>query len=160
MEQQKQAPTTSNLSQIPNHPLVKKFQEFSVKNLALSGVAVVVVVLLGLGTGWLLSGRNQSLLGINVSTAPGAKTGPNEAGLADEKTFSDSAEGTLVEGGINGEGTYHLERSGGVSQNVYLISTVINLQDFVGKKVQVWGQTISGKKAGWLMDVGKIKVVQ
>lgn len=160
MEQQKPISGASNLSQIPNHPILKKFQDFSVKNFALSGVAVIVVVLLGLGTGWLLSGRNQGLLGLNVSTAPGAKSGANEAGLADEKTFSDSAEGTLVEGGINGEGTHHLERTGGASQNIYLTSTVINLQDFVGKKVQIWGQTISGKKAGWLMDVGKIKVIQ
>ena len=28
------------------------------------------------------------------------------------------------------------------------------------RKVQVWGNSLSGKKAGWLMDVGKVKVVE
>ena len=154
MEPQKQAPNTPNLGQIPNHPLVKKFQEFSVKNFAISGIGVVVVILLGLGTGWVLSGRGGSG---GASTLPGVKTGASEAGMADEKNFKDSAEGTLLEGGISGEGTHHLERSGGVSQNVYLTSTVVNLDDFVGKKVKVFGQTISAKKAGWLMDVGLVK---
>ncbi len=154
MEPQKQAAPISN--QITGHPLVRKFQEFSAKNLALSGTIVVVVVLLGLGTGWFLSGRT----GASGTAVPGSKTGTTEAGVADTKTFRDSAEGTLVEGGIAGEGTHHLERSGGASQNVYLTSTVINLADFVGKKVQVWGETTSGKKAGWLMDVGKVKVIQ
>ena len=115
-----------------------------------------MVVLLGVGSGWLISGRTR---GSSV-TVPGAQTGPKEAGLADEATFRDSAEGILEEGGISGEGTHHLVRPGGESQNVYLTSTVIDLQSFAGKKVMVWGETISAKKAGWLMDVGKIKVVE
>lgn len=90
----------------------------------------------------------------NIPSKPGAK----EAGIADEATFKDSAEGTLEEGGMTGEGTHHLTRDGGPSQNVYLTSTVVNLDDFVGKKVKVFGQTISAKKAGWLMDVGLVKV--
>ena len=140
--------------------MVKKFQDFSAKNFALSAGVVVVIILLGLGTGWVLSGRSGGLSGLNVSMSPGAGGSTKEAGFADEKTFKDTAEGTLVEGGISGEGTHHLERSGGISQNVYLTSTVINLQDFVGKKVQVWGETTSGRKAGWLMDVGKVKVIE
>ncbi len=121
-------------------------------------IGSVLVVLLGIGVGWFISGRGWgSRSGTNV---PGAKVGAKEAGLADEKTFKDTATGELKEGGISGEGTHHLVRPGGDSQNVYLTSTVIDLQGFVGKKVQVWGQTISGKSAGWLMDVGKIKVVE
>ena len=41
-------------------------------------------------------------------------------GLADEETFSDSAEGILEEGGIDGEGSHHLTRGEDKSQNVYL----------------------------------------
>ena len=117
------------------------------------------MVIAGVGTGWLLSG-NKNLLGSRSVTVPGAETGPKEAGLADEATFKDTAEGVLEEGGVDGEGTHHLVRPGGASQNVYLTSTVIDLQSFVSKKVQVWGQTISAREAGWLMDVGKIKVVE
>ena len=66
----------------------------------------------------------------------------------------------MEEGGIGGEGTYHLIRGSGPSQYAYLTSSVIDLGSFVGKKVQIWGETVSGKKAGWLIDVGKIKVVE
>lgn len=117
---------------------------------------IVVVVLLGIGTGWLISGKGGS-----SAVAPGAKVSSNEAGILDESTFKgDTAEGVLREGGVNGDGTHNLEREGGASQTVYLASTVIDLQSFVGKKVQVWGETQSTKKAGWFMDVLKIKVIE
>ncbi len=120
--------------------------------------AGIIIVLLGLGIGWMAASKR-------VAKIPGAAT-PNvtisktEAGLADASSFKDTATGTLQAGGIKGEGTYHLERPGGVSQNVYLTSTVIDMAPFVGKKVQVWGQTVAGQHAGWFMDVGKIKVVE
>ncbi|QQS44103.1 hypothetical protein IPM65_00655 [Candidatus Roizmanbacteria bacterium] len=87
----------------------------------------------------------------------GSKT---SAGILDKETFKDTAEGTLREGGFEGEGSFHLERPGGESQNVYLTSTTVDLSEFVGKEVRVWGQTFDAKKAGWLMDVGYIEVSQ
>lgn len=117
----------------------------------------LVVVLLGVGTGWFLSGK----VGGGYESAPNVKVTTNEAGILDESTFKgDTAEGTLVEGGINGEGTHRLEREGGISQTVYLASTVVDMGSFVGKKVKVWGETQSTKKAGWFMDVIKIKVIE
>lgn len=93
--------------------------------------------------------------------APGAEvsSGGKVIGLEDSATFRDSAQGKLEEGGINGEGTHHLVRDGGPSQNVYLTSSVIDLKQYVGKSVEVWGETIGAKSAGWLMDVGKIKIL-
>jgi hypothetical protein len=64
----------------------------------------------------------------------------------------------LQEGGIDGEGQYHLVRPGGDSQNVYLTSSVVDLSLFVNKKVKVWGQTQTAQKAGWLMEVGRVQV--
>ncbi len=130
------------------------------KNNLVLAVISVIVVLAGIGTGYYFSGayKNPDYGGINISSD--LKTGESEAGIADESTFPDSTEGILEEGGINGEGTHHLVRGSGPAQYAYLTSTVINLDNFVGKKVQVWGQTIAGKKAGWLMDVGKIKVIE
>jgi hypothetical protein len=151
-------PVPNIVKESPIPGLVKKIPKFELKTWAPYIIAAVLVVLAGVGTGWFVSGGPQSLSG--TQSAPGAKTGANEAGLADEKTFRDTAEGVLEEGGIAGEGTHHLTRTGGASQNVYLTSTVIDLQSFVGKKVQVWGETISAKKAGWLMDVGKVKVIE
>lgn len=114
-----------------------------------------LVVLIGVGSGWLLT-KNKS-----GSTNPGAvKTTDKVAGVKDTSTFKDTATGILEEGGISGEGQFHLTRSGGVSQTVYLTSTSVDLSLFVGKKVEVWGQTLSARKAGWLMDVGKVQVVE
>lgn len=82
-----------------------------------------------------------------------------KVGISDKKTFKDSAEGILREGGIEGEGNFHLERPGGPSQNVYLTSSVVDLSQFVGKKVRVWGETFASEKAGWLMDVGLVEIL-
>ena len=65
----------------------------------------------------------------------------------------------LKKGGIEGEGAYHLERSGGPSQNVYLTSSVLDLSQLVGRKIKVWGETNSAQKAGWLMDVGRAQII-
>lgn len=86
------------------------------------------------------------------------KNTAQSAGVIDKKTFKDSAEGVLREGGIDGEGNFHLERSGGESQNAYLTSSTVDLSVYIGKKVKVWGQTFSGQKAGWLMDVGLVEI--
>ncbi|HKB88464.1 MAG TPA: hypothetical protein VKC53_02315 [Patescibacteria group bacterium] len=116
------------------------------------------VVVLGVGSAWLISSK---LMNKNtVGAAPGAKVTSTEAGLLDANTKYDNATGDLKDGGIGNEGTHHIEREGGPSHFVYLTSSVIDLSSFVGKKVQVWGQTLASKKAGWLMDVAKIQVVQ
>ncbi len=144
----------------PVQHVMKSFPKTGSKNtLKLTGIALVVV-LLGVGTGWILADRGSASSGPSEAVAPGAKDTQKEAGMADESTFSDTAEGVLEEGGIDGEGTHHLVRPGGEEQTAYLTSTVINLDNFVGKKVTVWGQTNAGKKAGWLMDVGRIKIVE
>ncbi len=74
-----------------------------------------------------------------------------------KKIFKDKAEGILKEGGIEGEGTFHLERPGGLSQNVYLTSSTVDLSKFIGKQVTVWGQTMQARTAGWLIDVGLVE---
>lgn len=80
-------------------------------------------------------------------------------GIQDESTFKDSAEGYLELGGLNGEGSHKLLRPGGESQTVYLTSTVTDLDRLTNMEVKVWGETYKGQKAGWLMDVGKIEVI-
>lgn len=124
------------------------------RRIILGGIGTVVV-LAGLGTGWLLSNRSPKA----TTTPPKVASSSKEAGVNDESKYPDTAEGMLVAGGIEGEGQFHLERSGGASQNVYLTSTVIDLSTFEGKKVKVWGQTLSAKKAGWLMDVGRVRQI-
>ncbi len=146
----------------PNHPLMRKMNKKS--NMPMVIVASVLVVFAGVATGWFLSGgvtaTETGTADVSTKQQNEVQQSANEAGVSDTKDFPDTAEGKLVKGGIDGEGQYHLERTGGVSQNVYLTSTVIDLASFEGKSVKVWGQSLSGKKAGWLMDVGKVKVVE
>ena len=144
---------------VSKSPVLKSFPKGPSKATLMMILGAVVVVLAGVGTGWLISGRPK-VSGTPKEAAPGATASKTEAGIADEATFRDSAEGLLVEGGIEGEGTHHLDRDLGEAKYVYLTSTVIDLESFVGKKVQVWGETISARKAGWLMDVGKVKVIE
>ncbi len=80
-------------------------------------------------------------------------------GSNDTATFKDTADGVLQPGGLEVEGQFHLVRPGGDSQNVYLFSSAVDLSAFVNKKIKVWGQTQTAKKAGWLMDVGRVEVL-
>lgn len=125
-------------------------------------ILFLVLAVLGVGTGYLLSQtQGPSFSGVpggSVSKNGGVQKGKTY-GSSDQQTFKDSAEGTLREGGIDGEGAYHLERQGGESQNVYLTSSVLDLSQFIGKKVKVWGETHTAAKAGWLMDVGRLQVL-
>jgi hypothetical protein len=163
-QSQPAAPITDQSGQSPvgqtiaKTQVLKKFPKKISKRTAFYTLASLLVIMLGVGTGWALSGAKTSSNEPTSAGAPGAETGAKEAGIADEATFRDSAEGVLEDGGIEGEGTHHLVRDGGPSKYVYLTSTVIDLEAFIGKTVTVWGETISAQTAGWLMDVGKIKV--
>ena len=122
------------------------------------GVYITLVVL-GVGTGFLLS---RSTVTTNKETTQESKMVKTDKveGVADTKNFKDSAVGTLEKGGINGEGTHKLVREGGPSQTAYLVSSVVDLDSYVGKKVKVWGETFAAQKAAWLMDVGKIEILE
>jgi hypothetical protein len=122
-------------------------------------VIFIIIFILGSGTGYLLSGFGGKS-GVNepISTKDGAKSG-KIFGSNDTKTFKDIAEGVVREGGIDGEGQFHLERPGGQSQNVYMTSSTVDLSQFIGKKIKVWGETQAAQKAGWLMDVGRVEVL-
>jgi len=119
--------------------------------LMLIGTALV----LGLGVGYA-----PKIFLKEKSTEKVTTNAKKSAGIADKKTFKDFAEGLLKEGGIDGEGNFHLSRAGGVSQNVYLTSTTVDLSLYVGKKVKVMGETFQAEKAGWLMDVGYVEIVK
>lgn len=118
-------------------------------------ICAVVVIASGVG-GYVMVKKSPS---VATSTTKGTSVQTdNAAGVVDKKTFNTDATGILREGGIEGEGNFHLERPGGVSQNAYLTSSTVDLSKYVGKKVKVWGQTFQGQKAGWLMDVGLVEI--
>lgn len=126
-------------------------------------VIIIVVLLAGIGSGFLLSRLSKSASSGSTSattTTPAIVNTATEVGSTDTKTFGDTATGTLQAGGLKGEGTHNLVRDGGPSQTVYLVSSVVDLDQYVGKKVQVWGQTLKAAHVSWLMDVGRLKILQ
>jgi hypothetical protein len=129
------------------------------KNLPLI-LSAFAVVILGVSVGYLIYAKFLVGSASGSQIVVGQNLNKNEVGTLDPNVKYDNAVGTLVEGGIGNEGTHHLEREGGPSKNAYLTSSVVDLQSYVGKKVEVWGQTMSSKKSGWLMDVAKIKISQ
>jgi len=121
---------------------------------------MLMLVVLGIGSGYGLFKLNQPKTPEKLKSTNGGEINKGDKfGVMDEKAFRDEVEGDLVAGGIDGEGSHHLEREGGESQYVYLTSSIIDLDKFVDRKVKVWGETFEGQKAGWLMDVGRLEVL-
>lgn len=126
---------------------------------------LAIAAVAGIGTGFGISRLNAKTPSIEVQNmtvgSPTDQINVDDVfGSPNEEIFKDSAEGVVVEGGIGGEGSHYLARPGGVSQNVYMTSSSVDLEKFVGTKVKVWGETFSAQKAGWLMDVGRVKVLE
>lgn len=148
-----------------NKELIHNFDKENLKSAFTPKVILMLfgVVVFGVLSGYLLASTSgNSLLGKKVQTNLSngeSVTKGTVVGSNDIKTFKDTAEGILKEGGIEGEGAFHLERPGGESQNVYLTSSSVDLSKFIDKKIKVWGQTQKAQTAGWLMDVGRIEVL-
>lgn len=151
-------------SEVVSNELVHDFSKvesapfFSTKLL----IALVMVVLLGIGSGYFLAKNTNktALSNLGVSTSGSKVAKGTVVGSEDLKTFKDMVEGKLEKGGIDGEGQFHLVRPGGASQNVYMTSSIVDLSIFIEKKVKVWGETQKAQKAGWLMDVGRVEVLE
>lgn len=147
---------------LPETPVMHSMKEAATMTSSLAmknaWIVFVIIAFLGVGTGFALS-KIISKEGGSPLAGVGQTLKGKTFGSGDTKIFKDSAEGTLKEGGIEGEGQYHLVRPGGDSQNVYLTSSLVDLSQFINKKVKVWGETQKAQHAGWLMDVGKVEVL-
>ncbi len=126
-------------------------------------LAVVLVVL----SGWAMARWQLSVKGGGEKAAgkiiQGAAKGNIQKGkiYGLDNKFKDQATGILAKNkDKDTEGTHKLLREGGPSQTVYLTSSALDLDNFVGHKIQVWGETFSSRKVAWLMDVSKVKVLE
>jgi hypothetical protein len=117
----------------------------------------------GLLTGWFLStsrqGNGQAGGGARQQVA-GEKVKAGQVYGQEDGVFKDKAVGVIQKNEGGDVGTHKLLREGGESQTVYLTSSVLDLDMFIGHKVEVWGQTFSSEKVGWLMDIGRVKVLK
>ena len=141
-----------------DNPMTSSFPKLAI---ILSVVAVIAGVATGYG-GFKLKFNQGSIIPGPSNLQRVAEEGQVKVGdifgIKDEKTFKDSAEGYLEIGGADGEGSHKIIRPGGISQTVYLTSSITDLDKFDGMEVKIWGETFKGQKAGWLMDVGRVKV--
>jgi len=133
----------------------KEMKQMKKNSLVILAVYIILIAL-GVGTGYLIATRSS----LSIAKVP-AGTPINTTkvvGVQDASTFKDCATGQLEKGGLNGDGTHNLVRPGGASQTAYLISSVIDLDQYVGLTVKVCGQTVQGKQVSWLMDVGRLEI--
>lgn len=119
---------------------------------------LVVAIVAGIGTGYILASSEKKG---NIAV-PLVQEKPKSA-QQDNQTFKDFAEGTIsikpaAKNNEYSEGTHLLVREKAVP--VALTSSVVDLSEYEGKKVKVFGETQKAIKEGWLMDVGKVEVVQ
>jgi len=150
----------NNIQQSTTQPILRKIPKESKKKNMVMILSAIAVVFLGIGTGWLLTQQTSGSSSSAIQTAPGVGESSTQAGsIVDEEICKDVAEGDLETGGFEGEGTHHLVRGDSESKWTYLTSTVIDLESFSGKKVEVTGETIAAQNVGWLMDVCMIKVI-
>ena len=149
-----------NFNQTVNHNEAPKLANSTKPNKKIM-ILMGGLILLGVVTGYGIFYLKQPKMPQKLSTATeGNVTTGKTYGVQDEKAFPDEATGKLAIGGIDGEGSHHLVREGGESQTVYLTSSIVDLSLFTDKQVKVWGQTFEAQKAGWLMDVGRLEVLE
>jgi ABC-type ATPase involved in cell division len=139
MDKKKDQSVVTNTRRVqPNEELMKSVGSDSS---VLTGKLVTflwVVLLLGGITGFVLAKNSKTTVATTSSSSSSSSASSGTVvGSDDTSTFKDTVEGTVKEGGIEGEGQFHLERPGGESQNVYMTSSTVDLSQFVDKKVKI-----------------------
>ena len=154
--EQSQQQSSSSITQ-PMEP--KKTAKFFAKIVPL----LLIIVLIGAGifTGLMLTSVNKSKA--SQGNVLSAENLAPEIKENFSQTFKDEAEG-IVEKNDDFEkyaqGPWKLIRTGGESQTAYLTSSVMDLDEFIGKNVKVYGETFGSDQVSWLMDVGKVEVIE
>ncbi|KKR47786.1 MAG: hypothetical protein UT84_C0056G0005 [Candidatus Curtissbacteria bacterium GW2011_GWA1_40_16] len=121
---------------------------------------IALIIAAGVFSGLVLASRNKSTTSDKGALEEEKLSSQVKESLA--QTFRDEAEGVIQKNDTldkYAQGTHKLIRPGGESQTAYLTSSVLDLDEFVGKKVKVFGETFGSSQVGWLMDVGKVEEV-
>ena len=141
----------SELSAVPKNSKISKFVPM---------IILLILISAGVFSGLILSSRSKNLAIQQSSIVDDANLNPEQKQAAQVVT-RDSAEGTIEKNDDyeeTAQGQWKLIRAGGESQTAYLTSSYIDLDQFVGKKVKVFGETLGTDKVAWLMDVAKVEV--
>lgn len=146
----------------PNTPLRSVPRKASLPKLStiIPIALIVVVVAAGVFTGVVLSSRSKNAAKAASKASITEDTLNPEQKQSFNQTFRDSAEGVIQKNDAMdkyAQGTHRLIRPGGADQTAYLVSSVLDLDQYIGKKVKVFGETFGSSQVGWLMDVGKVE---
>lgn len=147
-------PGKSILTKIPQVVKQSKLKKF------LPIIITIFVVASGIFSGLTLSSMSKSSK-IADSSIEEENLSPEQK-QSFNQTFRDQAEGTIERNDDldkYAQGTHKLIRPGGEDQTAYLTSSVLDLDEYNGKKVKVFGETFGSSQVGWLMDVGKVEVI-
>lgn len=124
--------------------------------------ALIGSLILGSATGYILATKKS---GGTASKLIEATTQQPKTASQDTKTFKDFAEGVIKikpkskSASDYSEGTHILERTDN-STPVTLTSSAVDLSQYEGKKVKVYGETQKALQSGWLMDVGRVEEIK
>lgn len=169
MENISQKRTTTPSTPAMNTPIIHDIptESVSVDDIPMKKAMVIftLIIVMGIASGFVISYLGKARSSTNVMKQGSEMSEKSDvaksAGIADKKTFKDSAEGKLEESDEDAEvGSFKLVRPGGDSQTVYLTSSTVDMSEFVGKRVRVYGETFASDKVGWLMDVGFIEILK
>jgi len=122
---------------------------------------IIIVIAAGVFSGLIASSRGKAKSQVAASIEEEELTGEQKESFS--QTFRDEAEGAIeknVKLDKYAQGTHKLIRPGGESQTAYLTSSVLDLDEYLGKKVKVFGETFGSSQVGWLMDVGKVEIIE
>src|SRR3989344_2437175 len=143
-------------------PMIRELEPVKETKITINIPAVLIAIAImaaGVFTGYIFAQGTRTTINTKATTQTGTQTSKKTIGIKCEQK-GEIPEGMLREGGIEDEGTHHLERDGGPARNVYITSSVVPLDEYVGKKVRVCGETVDAEKAGWLMDVVQLEVLE
>jgi hypothetical protein len=122
---------------------------------------LVLALAAGIGTGFTLAKTSDT----TTAKLAASQDNPGTPHVAqqDSRTFRDFAQGKIAKrpeskDGDYSEGTHLLVRQG--QAPVALTSSVVDLSQYEGKEVKVYGETQKAVKEGWLMDVGKVEEIK
>lgn len=141
-------------------PALKALASKSVLSRLLPILIVIIIAAAGIASGLVLASRQKS----SARPLSQGKTQDATQKIPETfaQTFKDQAEGVIQKNDKLDkyvQGTHKLIRPGGESQTAYLTSSVLDLDQYLGKKVKVFGETFGSSQVGWLMDVGKVEPI-
>ena len=124
-------------------------------------VIIILIITIGVISGLVMSSVNKAK-NLQSSGVQDPENLSPEVKESFAQTFRDESEGIIEKNDQldkYAQGTHKLIRPGGESQTAYLTSSVLDLDTYLGKKVKIFGETFGSSQVGWLMDVGKVEIL-